>query len=39
MREKKLHGVLIVPNGTTTFSELKKQETKNILIRAFRGQV
>ena len=26
MREKNLHGVWVVPNGTPTFSELEKRE-------------
>ena len=36
MREKNVHGVLIVPNGTSTFSELENQ--KKNLMRAFRGR-
>ena len=28
MREKNVHGVLIVPNGTSTFSELENQKNE-----------
>ena len=37
MREKNVHGVLIAPNDTTTFSELENQKKQKFLTRTFRG--
>ena len=36
-RKKNVSHVLMVPNGTSTFSELENQKNQNVLMRTFRG--